>query len=119
MVELMQLYFDEDAMRASLIRALRARHVDVTTALEAQLMGRSDEDHLAHAVAQNRVLFSFNRGDFVQLHQIYLAGGRHHAGIIVSDQLETGVLVRRLLKLLDALSLEDMQDRLEFLSTWR
>jgi hypothetical protein len=119
MAELMQLYFDEDAMRASLIRALRARHVEVTTALEAQLMGRSDEAHLTHAVAQNRVLFSFNRGDFVQLHKVYLADGRHHAGIIVSDQLETGVLVRRLLKLLDALSLEDMRDRLEFLSTWR
>lgn len=119
MTELIRLYFDEDAMRTNLIRALRARHADVTTALEAQLMGRSDEDHLAYAMGQNRVVFSFNRGDFVQLHKTYLANGRRHAGIIVSDQLETGLLVRRLLKLLDARSAEDMRDRLEFLSNWR
>ncbi|HEX9925956.1 MAG TPA: DUF5615 family PIN-like protein [Anaerolineae bacterium] len=95
-------------MRASIVRALRARQVDVTTALESDLTGGSDEDHLVHANAQNLTLFSFNRGDFVKLHTQYLAQNRHHAGIIVSDQLETGVIVRRLLKLYHARSAEDM-----------
>jgi hypothetical protein len=119
MVEPIRLYLDEDAMRTSIIRALQARYFDVATALEAQLLSRPDEDHLAYATVQGRVLFSFNRGDFAQLHKAYLASGRHHSGIIVSDQLETDVIVRRLFKLLDVRSATDMRDRLEYLSNWR
>jgi hypothetical protein len=119
MAEPIRLYLDEDAMRTSLLRALRARQVDVTTPLEAQLLEQSDEAHLAYATAQGRVLFSFNRGDFTQLHKAHLASNLHHAGIIVSDQLETGVIVRRLLKLLHARPAEEMHDWLEFLSNWR
>jgi len=117
-------------MRAGIVRALRARHIDVTTAWEAQLTGRPDEEHLAYATAQGRVVFTFNRGDFAQLHKMYLARGRHHAGIILSDQLETGVIVlsdqletgvivRRLLRLLADRSATDMRDWLEYLSNWR
>ncbi|MDY0018759.1 MAG: DUF5615 family PIN-like protein [Anaerolineae bacterium] len=114
-----QLYLDEDAQRASIIRALRARQVDVITAAEAGLLGCSDEAQLVYASEQQRTIFTFNRGDFVQLHSAWLVAERHHAGIVVSDQLETGVIVRRLLKLLAAHSAHEMCDRLEYLSTWR
>lgn len=59
------------------------------------------------------------RGDFVQLHTQYLNSGRSHAGIIVSDQLGTGVILRRLLKLINDRSAEEMRNWLEFLSNWR
>lgn len=36
MAELIQLYLDEDAQRKSLIRALRARQIDVLTAQRSQ-----------------------------------------------------------------------------------
>ncbi len=36
------LYFDEDSMRHALVQALRARGVDVLTALEAGMMERKD-----------------------------------------------------------------------------
>ena len=49
----------------------------------------------------------------------YLRDGRSHAGVIVSDQLEIGVVIRRLLKLLDTRSAEQMQNWLEFLGSWR
>lgn len=114
-----RLYLDEDAQRTSLVRALRARQVDVLIANEAEQIGISDAEQLAFAISQNRTVFTFNRGDFVQLHAQYLSHNRSHAGIIVSDQLEIGVVIRRLLKLLDARSAEDMQDWLEFLSNWR
>lgn len=45
--------------------------------------------------------------------------GRSHAGIIVSDQLSLGVLLRRLSKLCFHLTQEEMMNRLEFLGTWR
>ena len=49
-------------MSRALARALRARNVDVTTALEQDMIERSDAAHLDYATAQGRVLFSFNVG---------------------------------------------------------
>lgn len=38
-------------MRSALVRALRARGVDVLTALDAGMIERSDEEHLEYATA--------------------------------------------------------------------
>ena len=119
MVERIKLYLDEDAQRTDLIRSLRARQVDVLTVSEAGLLGSADDVHLQYATEQGRVIFTFNRGDFFHLHTDWLTRGQHHAGIIVSDQLRTSVLMRRLLRLVDAKSASDMHDWLEFLSNWR
>jgi len=114
-----RLYLDEDAQRASLIRALRVRQFDVLTANEAQQTGATDAEQLVFATQQHRSIFTFNRGDFVSLHTERMTNGLSHAGIIISNQLEIGVIVRRLLRLLDKLSAEDMQNGLAFLSNWR
>ena len=119
MSERIKLYLDEDAQRTDLIQALRARQVDVKTVSEANLLEQSDDVQLQYAAAQGYVIFSFNRGDFFRIHTKWLESGRHHAGIIISDQLGTGVVMRRLLRLIDAKSAEDMHDWLEFLSNWR
>lgn len=68
-----RLYVDEDAMDHDLVRALRARGVDVTTALEAGMIEREDSEHLDHATAQGRVLYSFNIRDFYRLHKAHSA----------------------------------------------
>ena len=47
-------------MRSALVRALRACGVDVSTALEAGMIERSDEEHLEYAMKEGRVLYSFN-----------------------------------------------------------
>ena len=119
MAESIRLYLDEDAQRNALVRALRARQFDVLTANEAGQIGITDAEQLTYAARQHRVLFTFNRGDFIQLHTKYMQQNQSHAGIIVSDQLEIGVITRRLLRLLDNRSSEDMQNWLEFLSNWR
>ena len=119
MADPIRLYLDEDAQRTSLVRALRARRIDVLTANEAGKIGISDAEQLAFAVSQNRTVFTFNRGDFAKLHAEYLQCGQDHSGIIVSDQLEISVVIRRLLRLLDGRSAGDIRDWLEFLSNWR
>jgi hypothetical protein len=55
-------------MDKDLMQALRARSVDVVTALEAGMIERQDEEHLEYAAAQERVLYSFNVRDFYRLH---------------------------------------------------
>jgi len=81
-----KLYVDEDSMDRDLVRALRARGVDVLTAIDADRMGRSDKDHLLFATSQERVLYSFNRGDFFRIHTQLIADGAGHAGIVLARQ---------------------------------
>ena len=43
------LYCDEDSMDQKLVRALRSRGMEVTTAHEDNMIDREDEEHLDHA----------------------------------------------------------------------
>ena len=114
-----RLYLDEDTISRVLVKALRARSVAVLTSKDAGLIEIPDERHLEYAAGLGRAVLTFNVQDFARLHNAYMSTGRHHAGIIVSEQLQVGVIIRRLLKLLGALSAADMRDRLEYLSNWR
>ncbi len=107
-------------MRHALVNALRSRGLDVATALEAGMIHRIDEDHLNFATRQERVLFTFNRGDFLRLHGQYVLQGRQHAGIIVANQQQysVGEVMRRLLHLSAAKTSDDMKNWIEFLSAW-
>ena len=114
------LYFDEDSSRHSLVRELRIRGADVVSALDAGMAERTDEDQLKWAAANGRALYSFNRGDFYRLHTLWLRGGRFHSGIILSRQdLSLGEQMRRLLRLINRLTPEEMQNRVEFLNHWQ
>ena len=68
MTEPIKLYLDEDTISRALIRALRARGVDLLTAQEAKRIGMSDEAKLAFAAAQSRTIFTFNTRDFAIFH---------------------------------------------------
>ncbi|MGA3239298.1 MAG: DUF5615 family PIN-like protein [Bryobacteraceae bacterium] len=115
-----RLYLDEDSMRRSLVFGLRARNVDVLTALEAEMINRSDEDHLAAAAASGRVLYTFNVADYCVLHQAWMSQPRSHAGIVVAPQqrYSTGEELRRLMRLIGSVTAEEMRNRIEFLSAW-
>jgi Domain of unknown function (DUF5615) len=115
-----RLYFDEDSMWHALIHALRARGIDMQTALYATMIERIDEAHLEFATAQGRVLCSFNVGDFQKLHTSYLAQHKLHTGIVLArqQQYSVGEYIRRLLKLMAHLTVEEMQNRVEFLGAW-
>jgi Domain of unknown function (DUF5615) len=114
-----RLYIDEDAMDRRLVDALRGRGVDLTTAGETATTGFSDEAQLILATEQGRVFYTFNVGDFCQLHGQFLAEGRDHAGIVVSLQdYAIGEQMRRLLKLMVARSAASMVNQLVFLSTY-
>lgn len=111
------LYLDEDSMDRDLVTALQARGVDVITAADAGMLGRSDADHLDYATSQGRVLFSFNRGDFYRLHTTYLTEGKSHTGIILASQqrYSIGEQMRQLLELIATKSAKEMLNNVEFL----
>jgi hypothetical protein len=112
-----RVYLDEDAMARAFVQGLRARGVDVTTAFEEGVTEQDDRDQLVWAAQQERVLYTFNVGDFCRLHAEYMLQGKHHAGIVVvpRQRYTVGEQIRLLLRLLHTMSAEEMRDRLEFL----
>jgi hypothetical protein len=55
-VSQIKIYIDEDAMESDLVGALRSRGVTVIAALDAGLIGKSDEEQLAFATERGCVL---------------------------------------------------------------
>jgi Domain of unknown function (DUF5615) len=111
-------YLDEH-IQLALAEALKSRGVDVLTTWEAGNMGLDDESQLAFANKNKRTLFSFNKRHFAKIHYEWMAIKNSHAGIILSDQLTIGTVLRRLMRLYFSLASDDMKNRLEYLSTWK
>ncbi len=115
-----RLYRDEDTMGKGLVRALRSRSIEVVVAYEVGMAGQEDTEHLSYSTSQGLVLYSFNRGDYMDVHTSLLESGLSHAGIILgaNNRYSIGEQMRRLVRLVETLSVEEMRDRVEFLSAW-
>lgn len=118
-MSLIRLFIDEDSMDQRFIKALRARGVDVITVAEVETISSSDKEQLLLATELQRVLYTFNVGDFCQLHSSYMEEQRIHRGIIISSQdYSIGEQMRRVLSLMADNSAEEMINQLMFLSAY-
>lgn len=115
---LIALYLDEH-IQISYAEALKTRGVDVLTTQEAGNISLDDIGQLNFASTNKRVLFSFNKRHFAKIHYEWMAINKPRTGIILSDQLTVGILLRRFMKLYFSLTAENMQNRLEYLSIWK
>jgi hypothetical protein len=113
-----KLYLDEDVPFA-FAQALLNRGVDVITTQEVRNDSLSDAEQLDYAVEKRRTLFTHNKKDFIVLHNGYLQNQEEHSGIILSDQLPIGTILRRFMKLWFSVDDENMKNRVEFLSNWK
>ncbi len=110
MSEPIQFYMDEHIPKA-VTEGLRRRGVDVLTVQEAGMLGASDQDHLALAIKEHRVILTRD-ADFLRMH----ADGQRNYGIVfVPHNIQVGTMLRRLMVLFDVLSAEDMINHIEFL----
>jgi hypothetical protein len=64
------------------------------------------------------VFVTFNVSAFARLHHEWMKQSLHHAGVVVSQQRHVGDAIGRLVHLAQPLTAEEMQDRLEYLSSW-
>jgi predicted nuclease of predicted toxin-antitoxin system len=116
-----RLYLDRH-IKKQLAIDLRERRFDVVTTENAVLDTASDEEQLAFAANENRTILSFNIRDFAPLHERWPAGERLHGGIIVSQQLgsrQYGMLLARMLRLLDQFSADQMRNNLVHLEQFK
>lgn len=72
-----KLYLNEH-LSPRLATQLRKHGFDVTTSQELDLLSETDNEQLAHAVAERRAIVTFNIGDFSRLHDEYMTKGKEH-----------------------------------------
>ena len=110
MAERIKLYTDEHVPRA-VKRGLRERCVDTLTVAEAGMLGAGDEEHLAFAHKEGRVLRTQD-DDFLRLH----ASGAKHAGIDYARQpMAIGDMIYGLMLVTEVLDPGEMEGQIEFL----
>ncbi len=105
----LKLYVDAD-ITPKLARILRERGYDVLSAHEADNAEVSDDEQMAFAAVEGRALLTCNAGDFTAIFEDYWYADRLHSGVIVSEQLELGEMIRRVAKLLDTIDTNHMRN---------
>ncbi len=78
-----EILFGRGFWRRSLSQAFGGAGHEVLTCPAAGLLGRHDALQLSHAILTQRVLLTKNYDDFGALHELVLACGGHHPGILV------------------------------------
>ena len=106
MSDLICFHGDEN-LPFAILAGLRRRGVDVTSTPEAGLMGATDEEQLAFANEQGRVIITQDT-DFLRLH----AEGKEHCGIAFYQQgaRAIGQVVAALLEMYEYLAPADARN---------
>jgi predicted nuclease of predicted toxin-antitoxin system len=107
----LRFHLDENVDQA-LADALRRRGIDTTTPAAVGLSGASDQEHLAFALREGRVVVTHD-ADFLRL----ASQGTNHAGIVFCHfgSRTVGEMLRRLLVLTEFYEPEKMAKQIEFL----
>jgi predicted nuclease of predicted toxin-antitoxin system len=79
----MNVYLDEDSSARVLINSLRKSGHDVAFPEDLGHAKHTDPEVLRRAILLDRVLISQNHGDLEDLHDLLMAAGGHHPGILI------------------------------------
>ncbi len=79
----MMLYLDDDSVARHLVGALRKAGHSVVLPRDAVLASAIDSRHMRHAVRNRLVLLTRNYAHFTALHELVLACGGRHSGILL------------------------------------
>ncbi len=109
-----KLYLDEDIQKI-VADALRMRGFDVISSHELNRTGMSDVQQLDYAIMQGRSFVTFNVAHFAELDKKYTASGKRHYGIILSRQLPISEMVKRLLRLLNNFTADELENNIWWL----
>lgn len=106
-----RFHLDENVSN-TIADGLRRRGIDVSTTPEQGLIAAADEEQLAFAYSQQRVIFTQDR-DFLILH----SAGSKHAGIAycIKGSRSVGDIIRGLVLIWEVLSADEIEGKIEFL----
>ena len=109
-----ELYLDED-VDVLIADLVRARGFTAITTQEAGQTGNSDDDQLAYAVSLQNSFLTHNRVDFEKLAQAYHAAGQPHYGIIIAVRRPPYEILRRLLRVLNNVTADEIQNQVRYI----
>jgi len=111
MAQTIHFHLDEHCPTA-LAEGLRRRGINVTTTPEAGLQAASDEEHVAYALREGRMIFTHDEV-FLAIH----AAGTPHAGIAYCHQVtrSIGEIIRGLVLILVIYEPAEMHNHVEWL----
>lgn len=116
------LYTDED-ITSELAPALRERGFEARSAAEAGRLKADEASQLAYAANNGFTLLTCNAAHFLQLAQHYAATGQSHAGLIISTEQYSrrrfGELLRLVLRVLNALTADDIRNTVIYLQQFK
>ena len=100
---------------AYLAKILREQGFDVIHANEVDLIATPDDKIMAYAVGEHRAIVTFNIKDYIPLAIQYVEDGKEHYGVVVSKELSHGELKRRVIKLLENVTAEELMNAVRYL----
>jgi hypothetical protein len=103
------LYTDAD-VHGGLAAQVRHKGFDAISAYEAGNATLDDEDQLKYATSQRRAILTCNAKHFEPLFEGWWQAGHKHYGVIVSEQMPIGEMLRRVLRLLNTVSADEMEN---------
>jgi predicted nuclease of predicted toxin-antitoxin system len=98
---------------------LREQGFDVYHVNEVGLDHTPDLEILRDAVENHQAVVTFNIKDFIPLARQYSEEGKEHYGIVVSNEIPQGELQRRVTKLLESISAEELKNMVRFLQEFK
>ncbi|MCK4575567.1 DUF5615 family PIN-like protein [candidate division WOR-3 bacterium] len=109
-----ELYLDED-VSVLLSELLKGRGYKSLTTRDAGMLGKKDSEQLDYAISQKSVLLTHNRVDFEKLHKEYIQSGKEHYGIIIAKRISEHVTLKRLLKILNSVTADEIRNQLKYI----
>jgi hypothetical protein len=109
-----ELYLDEDVdvLVADLVRS---RGFTAITTRDAGHLGASDRSQFSYAVDQGNTLLTHNRADFEAIARDCQSAEQHHPGIIIAVRHPPYELLRRLLRILNNVTADEIRDEIRYI----
>ncbi|HZQ10861.1 MAG TPA: DUF5615 family PIN-like protein [Anaerolineae bacterium] len=111
MAERIRFHLDEN-VDPDVARALKRHGIDVTTSIELDMQGQTDDEQVAFIRRTQRVIFTHD-ADFLR----FASKDRDHPGIVYSAKTSKtlGEIIRSLVLIYEILSPEEIAGRVEYL----
>ncbi|MBL1208686.1 DUF5615 family PIN-like protein [Geminocystis sp. GBBB08] len=109
-----ELYLDED-VNVLVADLIRARGFSITTVRDEEMLQKTDPEQLSYCVNQKKTLVTHNRADFEKLVQEYFKLNQTHYGVIIAVRHPPQEIARRLLKIVNHLTADEMRNQVRYI----
>lgn len=114
-MSMLKIYLNEN-LSWKIAKVLSEYGYDVVSSYELGMNTADDPTQFEYAISQKRAVLTNNFSDFFRLCEEYISSGKDHYGIIFTTKCTTGTMIKRLRKLLDNVTAEQMKNQIRWLN---